>query len=116
MESATVLQTPILSSIKIWLKDYMKANGLGTYGDAISHLIKEYEILIDTERVDRMRTFGTDEEEYDIIFNRVMDVYERSLMTPTQIDAMSPSEVFEAEFVIERALEVLHGIKMVDDE
>lgn len=40
----------------------------------------------------------------------LIDLYERSLMTPAQIDAASPSEVFEAEWVIERALNVLHGI------
>lgn len=42
----------------------------------------------------------------------LLGVYERSLMTPAQIDAASPSEVFEAEWVIERALNVLHGIEM----
>lgn len=42
----------------------------------------------------------------------LIDLYERSLMTPAQIDAASPSEVFEAEWVIERALNVLHGIDM----
>lgn len=39
----------------------------------------------------------------------VIDVYEKSLMTPAQIDAANSSEVFEAEHVIELALEVLHN-------
>ena len=37
----------------------------------------------------------------------VIDLYERALMTPSQIDAANPSEVFEAEHVIELAFEVL---------
>jgi hypothetical protein len=37
----------------------------------------------------------------------VIDLYERALMTPAQIDAANPSEVFEAEHVIELTLEVL---------
>ena len=41
-------------------------------------------------------------------FTTVIDVYEKSLMTPAQIDAANSSEVFEAEHVIELALEVLH--------
>ena len=46
----------------------------------------------------------------------VLDLYERSLMTPAQIDAASPSEVFEAEHVIERALEVLHDTVQKEGE
>lgn len=41
-------------------------------------------------------------------FTTVIDLYERTLMTPAQIDAANSSEVFEAEHVIELALEVLH--------
>jgi hypothetical protein len=41
-------------------------------------------------------------------FTTVIDLYERALMTPAQIDAANPSEVFEAEHVIELAFEVLH--------
>ena len=83
MESATILQTPILLSKKMWLKEFKEQNGLDTYGDAISQII---------------------------------EVYKRTLMTPAQIDEASPSECADAEWVIERALNVLHGIEMVDDE
>lgn len=41
-------------------------------------------------------------------FTTVIDLYERACMTPAQIDAANPAEVFEAEHVIELALEVLH--------
>ena len=67
-----------------------------------------------TEIRDRLKTFGIKGDTYDRILERLMDVYERSLMTPAQIDAASPSEVVEAEHVIERALEVLHGKKIED--
>jgi hypothetical protein len=82
MESATILQTPILSSTKDWLKEFKEQNGLDTYGDAISQII---------------------------------EVYKRTLMTPVQIDEASPSESADAEWVIERALNVLHGVEMVDE-
>lgn len=41
-------------------------------------------------------------------FSTVIDLYERAMMSPRQIDEKNPSEVFEAEHVIELALEVLH--------
>jgi len=61
-------------------------------------------------RADRMRLMDVDKNEptWDNI-NRVLNVYERACMTPAMIDELNPSEVFEAEHVIERALEVLHG-------
>lgn len=65
--------------------------------------------------LDRLMSFAMDNESHGVVLNRVMDVYERSLMTPAQIDQASPSEVSEAEWVIERALNVLHGIEMVDE-
>ena len=46
----------------------------------------------------------------------VIDLYERSLMSPAQIDAMSPSETSNAEWVIERALMVLHGKKFDEEQ
>jgi hypothetical protein len=83
MESATILQTPILLSKKMWLKEFKEYHKLDTYGEAIE---------------------------------KIIEVYKRSLMTPTQIDAASPSEMPNAEWVIERALNVLHGVEMGDDE
>lgn len=38
----------------------------------------------------------------------IIDLYERTLMSAAQIDAANPSEVYEAEHVIELVLEVLH--------
>lgn len=41
-------------------------------------------------------------------FTTIMDVYERTLLSPAQIDEANPSECGDAEWIIERALEVLH--------
>jgi hypothetical protein len=58
---------------------------------------------------DRIRLGNVDEHKsLTENFSAVIDLYERSLMTPAQIDAANSSEVFEAEHVIELALEVLH--------
>ena len=46
----------------------------------------------------------------------VLDLYDRSLMSPAQIDAANISEVSEAEHVIELALEVLHDNVPEGDE
>lgn len=72
-------------------------------------------IPVDAEIRDRLKTFGIKGDKYDVILERLMDVYERSLMTPAQIDAASPSEVAEAEWVILRALGVLHDNKIEDE-
>lgn len=69
-------------------------------------------IPVDAEIRDRLKTFGIKGEKYDRILERLMDVYGRSLMTPAQIDAADSSEVYEAEWVIKRALGVLHGTKI----
>ncbi|NIA12246.1 MAG: hypothetical protein GWP10_21645 [Nitrospiraceae bacterium] len=42
MESATLLQTPILLSEKKWLKEFKEQHGLDTYGDAIAKIIDVY--------------------------------------------------------------------------
>lgn len=42
MESATILQTPILLSDKNWLKEFKEQNGLDTVGDAIAKIIETY--------------------------------------------------------------------------
>jgi len=72
-------------------------------------------IPVDAEIRDRLKTFGIKGDKYDRILERLMDVYERSLMTPAQIDAASPSESGDAEWVIERALGVLHGRRLEDE-
>lgn len=41
-------------------------------------------------------------------FTTVIDLYERTLMSPAQIDKANPSECGDAEWIIERALEVFH--------
>ena len=58
---------------------------------------------------DRLKTFGIKGEKYDTILERLMNLYERSQMTPAQIDELNPSEVYEATHVIACALEVLRG-------
>ena len=58
---------------------------------------------------DRLLEIGKMHDSYDDVLTRLIDLYERSQMTSSQIDAASPSEVFEATHVIERALEVLRG-------
>jgi hypothetical protein len=59
-------------------------------------------------RADRIRLAEVDKYKSSIKnFKTVMDLYERACMTPAQIDAANSSEVFEAEHVIELALEVL---------
>jgi hypothetical protein len=63
----------------------------------------------DFKKENKLDTYG------DVIVE-VIEVYKRTLMTPAQIDAASPSESPDAEWVIERALNVLHGIEMEADE
>jgi hypothetical protein len=61
-------------------------------------------------RADRIRLDEVDKYKSSIKnFKTVMDLYERACMTPAQIDAANTSEVFEAEHVIELALEVLRN-------
>lgn len=60
-------------------------------------------------RADRIRLDEVDKHKSSIKnFKTVMDLYERASMPPEWIDAANTSEVFEAEHVIELALEVLH--------
>lgn len=82
MESATILQTPILLSKKLWLKEFKEYHKLDTYGEAIE---------------------------------KIIEVYKRTLMSPAQLDAASPSESPDAEWVLTRALNVLHGVVMEDE-
>lgn len=39
---------------------------------------------------------------------KIVEVYKRTLLTPAQIVSANDPEVYEAEHVIERALEVIH--------
>jgi hypothetical protein len=57
---------------------------------------------------DKLKKFAEFEgETYSSILNRLIDVYQHTQLTPAQIDAKNPSEVFEAEHVIALALEVI---------
>jgi hypothetical protein len=60
-------------------------------------------------RADRIRLEGVDKNKSTMKnFKTVIDLYERSLMTASHIDAANPSEMSDAEWVIDRVLEVLH--------
>ena len=74
----------------------------------------EYELMQENvtcviTRADRIRLSEVDKHKsLTKNFKTVMNLYERASMTPAQIEAANPPEVFEAEHVIELALEVLH--------
>ena len=75
----------------------------------IEHEFMQENITCIITRADRIRLDEVDKNKSSMKnFKTVMDLYERALMTPEQIDAANPSEVCEAEWVIERVLEVLH--------
>jgi len=90
------------------------------YQHSCGYTVKELEEDIEYEmmqekvtcvvtRADRIRLDGVDKHKSSIKnFTTVMDLYERSLMTPAQIESANSPEVFEAEHVIKLALEVLH--------
>lgn len=76
--------------------------------DIEHEFMQEYITCVIT-RADRIRLNEVDKHKSSMKnFKTVMDLYERAMMTPAQIDAANPAEVFEAEHVIELALEVLH--------
>lgn len=78
------------------------------FGGTVYVPTEETTTCIITKR-DRIRLGNVDEHKsLTENFSAVIDLYERSLMTPAQIDAANSSEVFEAEHVIKLALEVLH--------
>ena len=59
-----------------------------------------------------MQKMGVYGDTHISLMTMLIDEHERLQMTPEEIDAKNPSEVFEAEHVIILALEVLRGEKL----